>query len=104
MSCDVGRVCGSDPAWLWLWRRPAATALIQPLAWEPPYAAGSGPRNGKKTDQGVQLDAFSAHKLSSLVLLEGPSLETSQGFLTEAARQNHLKSFDILMPGAHSEE
>ena len=25
---------------LWLWRRPAAAALIQPLAWEPPYAMG----------------------------------------------------------------
>ena len=24
---------------LWLWRRLAATALIQPLAWEPPYAS-----------------------------------------------------------------
>ena len=24
-----------------LWRRPVATALIQPLAWEPPYAAGA---------------------------------------------------------------
>ena len=23
---------------LWLWRRPVATAPIQPLAWEPPYA------------------------------------------------------------------
>ena len=29
-----------DPALLWLWRRPAATAPIRPLAWEPPYAAG----------------------------------------------------------------
>ena len=29
-----------DPALPWLWRRPAATAPIQPLAWEPPYAAG----------------------------------------------------------------
>ena len=27
-----------DPAWLWLWRRPAAAAPIGPLAWEPPYA------------------------------------------------------------------
>ena len=26
---------------LWLWRRLVATALIQPLAWEPPYAAGA---------------------------------------------------------------
>uniref|UniRef100_A0A8D1BHD7 Cytosolic iron-sulfur assembly component 3 n=1 Tax=Sus scrofa TaxID=9823 RepID=A0A8D1BHD7_PIG len=32
---------GSDPALLWLWRRPVATAPIQPLAWEPPYAAGA---------------------------------------------------------------
>ena len=23
---------------LWLWCRPTATALILPLAWEPPYA------------------------------------------------------------------
>ena len=30
----------TDPAWLWLWCRPAAAALIRPLAWEPPYAAG----------------------------------------------------------------
>ena len=27
-----------DPAMLGLWCRPAATALIGPLAWEPPYA------------------------------------------------------------------
>ena len=26
---------------LWLWRRPAATAPIGPLAWEPPYAMGA---------------------------------------------------------------
>jgi len=26
---------------LWLWRRLVATAPIQPLAWEPPYAAGA---------------------------------------------------------------
>ena len=39
MSCGVGRRCGSDPALLCLWRRLAATALIRPLALEPPYAA-----------------------------------------------------------------
>ena len=26
-----------------------AIAPIRPLAWEPPYASGSGPRKGKKT-------------------------------------------------------
>ena len=41
MSCGVGCRRGSDPALLWLWRRPVATAPIQPLAWEPPYAAGA---------------------------------------------------------------
>ena len=29
-----------DPVLLWLWCRLAATALIRPLAWEPPYAVG----------------------------------------------------------------
>ena len=29
-----------DLALLWLWCRLAATAPIQPLAWDPPYAVG----------------------------------------------------------------
>ena len=41
MSCGVGHRCGSDPALLWLWCGPVATAPIKPLAWEPPYAAGA---------------------------------------------------------------
>ena len=38
MSCGIGHRCGSDPTLLWLWHRPAVTARIQPLAWEPPCA------------------------------------------------------------------
>ena len=34
---------------LWLWRRPEATAPIQPLAWEPPHAAGTAQELPKKT-------------------------------------------------------
>ena len=30
-----------DPTLLWLWCRPATAALIQPLAWELPYATGA---------------------------------------------------------------
>ena len=41
MSYGEGRKHGSDLALLWLWRGLAATALIQPLAWEPPYAAST---------------------------------------------------------------
>jgi len=33
---------------LWLWRRLAATALIRPLAWEPPYAAGAAQEIAEK--------------------------------------------------------
>ena len=40
MNCGIGRRRGSDPALLWLWRRPAATLPIRPIAWESPYAAG----------------------------------------------------------------
>ena len=40
MSCGVGHRHSSDPKLPWLWCRPVATALIQPLAWEPAYAVG----------------------------------------------------------------
>uniref|UniRef100_A0A480G0Y1 Uncharacterized protein n=1 Tax=Sus scrofa TaxID=9823 RepID=A0A480G0Y1_PIG len=40
MSCGVGHRQSSDPKVLWLWCRPAATAPIQPLAQEFPYASG----------------------------------------------------------------
>ena len=46
MSCGVGRRCGYDPVWLWLW--PAAAAPIQPLAWEPPHAFGVALKSKKK--------------------------------------------------------
>ena len=47
MSCGVGRRHSSDLALLWLWYRPAATAPIRPLAWEPPHAAGAALKRQK---------------------------------------------------------
>ena len=48
MSGDVGYICSLDLALLWLWHRPAATAPIRPLAWEPPYAVGAALKKAKK--------------------------------------------------------
>ena len=47
-ACGVGRRCGSDLVSLWLWCRLAATAPIQHLARELPYAAGTAPPPKKK--------------------------------------------------------
>ena len=40
VSCGVGHRGGLDLALTWLRCRLAAAALIQPLAWELPYATG----------------------------------------------------------------
>ena len=41
MSCGINQRHGLDLALLWLWCRLEATALIQPLAWELPFAMGA---------------------------------------------------------------
>ena len=48
MSCGAGHRLGSDPALLWLWCRLAATAMIGPLAWEPPCAMVAALEKAKK--------------------------------------------------------
>ena len=48
MSCGVGHRQGSDLVWLWLWCRPAAVALIGPLAWEPPDAVSAALKRQKQ--------------------------------------------------------
>ena len=48
MSCGIDHRCGSDPALMWLWRNPVETALIPPLAWEPPYASGATQEKAKR--------------------------------------------------------
>ena len=60
MSCGVGLRHSSDPTLLWLWYRPAATAPIQPLAWESPYATGVSLKRPEKMN-------FLLIKLSSTV-------------------------------------
>ena len=45
MNCGVGCRGSSHLELLWLWCRPATTALIRPLAWEHPYATGAALKN-----------------------------------------------------------
>ena len=55
VSCGVGCRRSSDHALLWLWRRPAATALIRPLAWEPPYATGAALEKTKRQKKKISI-------------------------------------------------
>ena len=48
MSCGVGCRGGLDPALLWLWSRPAATAPTGPLAWEPLYVMEGAQKKEEK--------------------------------------------------------
>ena len=48
MSYGVGHRRGWDLTLLWLWLWLAAMALIQPLAWEPPYDMGAALKKKKK--------------------------------------------------------
>ena len=48
MSCGIGCRRSSDPALLWLWHRPAATALIRPPSRGTSIWRGCGPRKDKK--------------------------------------------------------
>ena len=58
MSYGIGRRFGSDLALLWFRHRPAATALIRPVAWEPPYAAGAALEKVKKTKKKLATNTY----------------------------------------------
>ena len=77
VSCGVGCRRGPDPTLLWLWRRPEATAPIPPLAWEPPYAAGTALKD-KKTKKKKKVHE---KKCTNALLM---------------ARRNHLKALTLL--------
>ena len=72
MSCGVGCRRSSDPELLWLWRRRAAVAPIQSLAWELPYAVGvalkSKTKQNKKTVKKVFQNLFRVYLFIFFVL------------------------------------
>ena len=83
MSCGVGHRHGSDSALLWLWHRPAATAPISPLAWEPPCAMGVALEKKKKKEKkknpgGEEKDTDEIKSATTF----GKLLKMSEGFIT----------------------
>ena len=87
MSCGVGCRGGLDPALLWLWSRPAATAPTGPLAWEPLYvmegALEKVERQKKKKNWRYlilvrMLSAWNSHPL--LVVMPNPAATLENGF------------------------
>ena len=95
MSCGVGRRRSLDPELLWLWCRPAATALIQPLAWEPPYAAGTalkGPKN-KSIDHKCKAYFWAFNSISLIymsIFMPVPHCFDYCSFLKEATKKGTL--------------
>ena len=67
MSCGIGHRYGLDLNLLRLWCRLAAAALIQPLAWEPPYVMGVALKNRKQTKNSrMVIMAWFSNKISGI--------------------------------------
>ena len=83
MSCGIGRRCNLAPVLLWLWHGPVASALILPLAWEPPYTVGAALKKKKtKKKRGIYVSRkrnFIHNKSYSLSIQCVPATEKSMG-------------------------
>ena len=75
--------------WLWLWLRLAAVALIQPLAWELPYAADVALKRKKK-----QLFFPPGHDC----FRQGTSGETAKEGKAEQELDSHAKTLEKSVP------
>ena len=81
---------------LWLWGRPAAAALIRPLAWEPPHAAGVTLKSKKRNLAPLQTVELDCH---SLLKLQLPHLHHVRSHLTGVSKDklsedlSHLQQF-----------
>ena len=95
MSYGVGHRYSSDLALLWQWSRPAAAETIQPLAWEPPYAAGETLKSNQSWRQAVcqevvRLGVLQQHGDRSSGLAKGWRQAASPG------RNNQLRAGVVL--------
>ena len=71
MSCGASCICTLDLTLLWLWHRPAATALIRPLACEL-HMLHCGPKKTKKKKKKEEeeftfIEPFTMHLSTNLI-------------------------------------
>ena len=98
VSCGVGRRRSSDPVWLWLWCRPAAVALIGPLAWELPYATSVAlkSKTKKRTNEKVVLNNIYVKSLLFLSeALHFLKLELQKIHQFSSAKKHHPSGLQV---------
>ena len=84
---------------IWLWCRPAAIAPIQPLAWEPPYAAGAVLKRQKTKDKKKKKKKF-----LSYYQLRGEQCSTGLGEWLPGTKWLLLPSSSHFIPGSTKEQ
>ena len=76
--CHVGQRYSLDLVLLWQWPRPAAVALIRPLAWKPACAVGAAlKRQEKKKKLIPEMPGF-----REVYLIQGFKAITTKTFLS----------------------
>ena len=90
MSCGVGRRCGLDLVLLWLWCRLLATALIQPLAWEPWYAEGAALKRKNNNNNNKKQLTTHIKKMKKLV----PSSHNKNISIRTCTKNEIIKYFE----------
>ena len=93
MNCSVGHRQGLDLAWLWLWLwcGPAATALIQSLAWGNSICCGWGPKK-TTTKKRVQFsDFWYIHKIV-------PTLSLSNSRTYSSLQKGNSCQLEVFFP------
>ena len=67
---------GTDPELLW--RRPAAAASIQPLAWELPYAEGAALERQKEKEKAKSCVFAKSNKINDPLARKGEGIRNSR--------------------------
>ena len=97
MSCGVGRRLIWDPELLWLWCRPVAATLIQPLAWELPYAM-SVALKAKREKKEKKLQGHFLDSMVWIYLVPSPSFRNFKLQKVNGSSPPSLSPGSLLIP------